>query len=160
MDSIIIFCAKYLFIAVIVIWLWVWGQSNRKNKMELALSTLTAFIIASVLDKLSSNLYYDPRPFVSHHLMPLIHHAADNGFPSGHTLYSTTLAGILIFYRPKLAYLALGIALIVGIARVAAHLHSPIDIVGGIAMATLAVYGGHYLAIKLLKYRDIETRVD
>ncbi|HSW78420.1 MAG TPA: phosphatase PAP2 family protein [Candidatus Babeliales bacterium] len=154
MDSIITFCAKYLFIAVIIIWLWAWIQSSRKNKIELSLSTVIAFIIAAVLDKLLSKLYYDPRPFVSHHLTPLIHHTADNGFPSEHTLFSVTLAAVLIFYRPKLAYLALVMALIVGLARVAASLHSPIDIVGGAAIALLAVYAGRYLAIRLLKYTN------
>src|SRR5437868_7475139 len=149
MDSIIIFGAKYLFIFVVLIWLWVWWQSNRKNRTELAISTIGAGILAAVLDKVSAKLYYDPRPFVTHHLKPLVGHATDNGFPSEHTLLTITLATVLLFYRPKLAWLAFGLALLVGIARIAAHIHSPVDIFGGIVFGLIAGYGGHYLAQRL-----------
>src|SRR5437868_2048548 len=106
MDFVIKFCAKYLFVAVVLIWLLVWAQSSKKNRIRLVVSSITAGIIAIVLDKISAKLFYDPRPFVAHQLKPLIAHAADNGFPSEHTLFSATLAAVLFFYRPRLAVLA------------------------------------------------------
>ncbi|MGH7157096.1 MAG: phosphatase PAP2 family protein [Candidatus Saccharimonadales bacterium] len=151
MDSLIIFCGKYLFVALPLLVLLAWAQANKKYKIELPVAVIIAGIIAVILDKLGSKLYYDPRPFVTHHLKPLIAHAADNGFPSEHTIFTITLATVLIFYRPKLGTLAFIIGLVVGSARVAAHIHSPIDIIGGIVMGAVAGYLGYYLAIKLLK---------
>lgn len=123
---------------------------------------LLAFVIAGVLavilDKLGGMLYYDPRPFVSRHITPLITHAADNGFPSEHTVFTMTLSAVLIFYRRRLGILSFVLALSVGISRVAADVHSPIDIAGGIVIGLVAGYGGYYLAKGLLKRRPEQSR--
>jgi undecaprenyl-diphosphatase len=148
MHQIIIFCAKYLFVFVVLIFCWGWLQANRKTKINMAAAIVSAGIAAVILDKLAGKLYYDPRPFVTHHVTPLVAHAADNGFPSEHTLFTFTVATVLYFYRPKLSYLAFGLALLVGIGRVAAHVHSPIDIIGGIILGVLAGWTGYSIAKK------------
>jgi undecaprenyl-diphosphatase len=162
MDSIVIFGAKYLFIIVVLLWVGAWAQAGRRHKAEIALATLLAFIIAAVLDKAASKLYYDPRPFAAHHLRPLITHAADNGFPSEHTLFSATLAAVLFMYRPKLGALAFAVALLVGVARVAAHVHSPIDIAAGAFLGACAGYAGYLAASRILapKTRPSSKRAD
>lgn len=150
MDPLIIFGAKYLFVAVVLLWVMAWLQAGRGHKKQITAATVIAVIVAGILDKITSRLYYDPRPFVSRHLHPLIAHAADNGFPSEHTLFSMALAASLIFFRPKLGLAVVIIALLVGVARVAAHVHSPIDIAGGAVMGFIAGYIGYLLAVKLL----------
>lgn len=150
MDSVIIFCAKYLFIAVVLLYLLALIQASRKHQRALIISLIVAGIIAIILDKLAGKLYYDPRPFVSHNLKPLIQHSADNGFPSEHTAFSMTIGILLSFYRRRLGGLAVLIALIVGIARVAAHVHSPIDIIGGIVIGAIAAAGGYFATEKWL----------
>jgi undecaprenyl-diphosphatase len=142
MDSIIIFCAKYLFIAVVLIYAWAIYQASPRHRKALAISLIAAGIAAVILDKAAGKLYYDPRPFVSHNVKPLIAHSADNGFPSEHSLFSMTLAAALYFYRRKLGMAAALLAIIVGIARVAAHVHSPIDIIGGVVLGAAAGYIG------------------
>src|SRR5665213_755695 len=151
MNSIIIFCAKYLFVFVVLIFCWAWLKAPRKYKIHMAAAIVLAGVIAAILDKLAGKLYYDPRPFVTHHVTPLISHAADNGFPSEHALFTFTIATVLYFYRPKLSYLAFGLALVVGIGRVAAHVHSPIDIIGGIIIGMLSGWAGYQLAKVLAK---------
>ena len=150
-DPIIIFCAKYLIVALVALWWVAWAQAGKKMRSELAIATLLAAIVATALDKILSSLYYDPRPFVSQGVTPLISHAADNGFPSEHTLFGVTLAFVLFLYRPKLGLLAIALALIIGIARVLAHVHSPIDILGGILIGIAAGYAGYLLAPKIQK---------
>jgi undecaprenyl-diphosphatase len=145
MDSLVIFGAKYLFIAVTVIFVYAWLVAARREKIEIAVATIIAGLLAFILKMAGSRLYYDPRPFVSHQLHPLISHAPDNGFPSEHTLFCATLAGVLFFYRPKLGILAFVIAVIVGAARVGAHVHSPIDIIGGVLIGMLAAVASHWL---------------
>jgi undecaprenyl-diphosphatase len=146
----IIFGAKYLFVAVVLLWVIGWWQANRAYRKRLAVALVAAVLIAAILDKITSKLYYDPRPFMTHHFNPLIAHTADNGFPSEHTLLSATLAAALLFYRPKLGALAFFIALIVGVSRVAAHVHSPIDIAGGALIGLVAGYLGYKVSTKLL----------
>jgi len=150
MDPIIIFCAKYLFIAVVLLYLVALVQASRKHRKALVVSLIIAGTIAVILDKLGGKLYYDPRPFVSQHVTPLIQHSADNGFPSEHTVFSMSVAFLLTFYRRRLGGLAVLIALAVGVARVAAHVHSPIDIIGGIIIAAIAASAGYIIAEKNL----------
>lgn len=146
MDSVIILGAKYLFLTVPLLFLLAIIQAGKKSKKQLVISVVLAVIFAAILDKIASKLYYDPRPFVTQNIKPLVVHAADNGFPSEHTLFSITIAAVLYQYRPKLGALALAIAVVVGIARVAAHVHSPIDILGSILMGVAAAYAGTWLA--------------
>lgn len=153
MDNVIIFCAKYLIIFVVLIFIWAWLKAPRRLKEQMAAAIVLAGIIAGILDKIAGKLYYDPRPFVSHHVTPLVSHAADNGFPSEHTILSFTIAAVLYFYRPKMGYLAFGLAALVAFGRMAAHVHSPIDIIGGIAIGLVAAVAGNYLAKRLLAKR-------
>lgn len=153
MDTLIRFGAQYLFIVVILIFILAWAQANKRYKTELLVALVIAGIIAVILDKIGGKLYYDPRPFVTHHIKPLVAHAADNGFPSEHTVFTISVSTLLIYYRPKLGLLSFLLGLLVGVSRVAAHIHSPIDIAGGILMGVIAGYGGYYLAHKLLEKR-------
>jgi undecaprenyl-diphosphatase len=150
MDSVIIFCAKYLFVVVILLYLWAIFQASKRDRKALVAAFIIAGIVAVILDKLGGKLYYDPRPFVSHSVTPLIKHAPDNGFPSEHTIFSMTTAVLLFYYRRRLGGLAIVIAYIVGAARVAAHVHSPIDIIGGIIMAIIAASAGYFVTEKWL----------
>lgn len=150
MDSLIIFGAKYLFLFVVLIGLIVWLQLPRRHKLELALALIVAVIIAVIIDKIAGWLYYDPRPFTNHSFKPLVAHTADNGFPSEHTLYTFMISAVIYAYRRNLAILAAGLALLVGISRVAAYVHSPIDIIGGIIFGIIAGYGGYRIAPYIL----------
>lgn len=142
MDSLIIFGAKYLFVALPLLFVLALYQASRPDRKRLIIAIVVAVVLAAILDKISSKLYYDPRPFVTHHVKPLVTHAADNGFPSEHTLFCFTFAAVIYLYRQRLGWLALGLSLLVGISRVAAHVHSPIDIIGSIAMGLAAGYAG------------------
>jgi undecaprenyl-diphosphatase len=149
MDSLIIFGAKYLFLIIPLLALAAWLQAGTKLKKQMLAAAVSAVILAVILDKIAGKLYYDPRPFVTHNLKPLVAHAADNGFPSEHTLFNTTLAVLLYIYRPRWGTAALAAALVVGIARVAAHVHSPIDIIGAAAIGIAAGLAGYALAKRL-----------
>jgi len=155
MDNLIIFGAKYLFLAVVLLLAAGWQQAPKKSRLELSVTTAAALILAAILDKVLSKLYYDPRPFVTQHIQPLVPHAADNGFPSEHTLLSFTLAAALFIYRPKLGAAAAVLALAVGAARVAAHVHSPIDIIGAIAIGALSAYCGLKLTPRVLSRKKV-----
>ncbi|MGO8684994.1 MAG: phosphatase PAP2 family protein [Thermoleophilia bacterium] len=138
MDSIIVFVAKYFFILSILITAYVWFRLSRQRQWELAVWGVIGGVIALILMKIAGALYYDPRPFVSQHIKPLFAHAADNGFPSDHTLLTMFLAFCVLAYSRRWGGVLVVIALLVGSARVAAHVHSPIDIIGSIVFAGVA----------------------
>lgn len=146
MDSIIIFCAKYLIGFIVLLFGWSWLRTARSKKVEMASAVIIAGVLALAIARITSKLYYDPRPFVSGNVRPLIQHAADNGFPSDHTLLSATLTGVLYFYNRTWAGAALLLTLAIGLARILAHVHSPIDILGSLVIGTAAAYAGHWAA--------------
>lgn len=158
MDSIIVFGAKYLFLVIPVAWFMVWLKLDKKNKKEFLVSTVLVVVLAVILDKIASKTYYDPRPFVADNIKPLVSHAADNGFPSEHTLFSTTLATLVIFYRRRLGLLLLVIAVLIGASRMAAHVHSLQDIVAGVLIGALSATMGVYLARKFLANQKLQPK--
>lgn len=151
MDSVIIFCAKYLFVVVVLLYVRAFYQASKTDRKALVVALVIAGIIAVILDKAGGKLYYDPRPFVSNNITPLIKHAPDNGFPSEHTTFSMTIAILLTFYRRRLGILAIIIAYIVGTARIAAHVHSPNDIIGGIVIGLVAAGAAYFATEKWLR---------
>jgi undecaprenyl-diphosphatase len=149
MDGIIKFCAQYLIAAVAIILIYIFFKIPKKQRLQMLIGLVLAVIVAGILDKIAGKLYYDPRPFVSHSVKPLIAHAPDNGFPSEHTIAAMTISTFIYFYRKKFAMMAFILTLIIGAARVAAHVHSPIDIIGGLVIGTAAGWTGFYLAPKV-----------
>lgn len=145
MDSIIIFCAKYLLVFVVVGLGIVWLRLPNKLKLQMILATILAGLVAFVLSRIADKLYYDPRPFVSLHVKPLVAHAPDNGFPSDHALFTMTLTALAYFYSKKIAYAMLALTVLVGIARVLAKVHSPVDIAAGWVIGIIGVVVGYYL---------------
>lgn len=150
MDNLIIFCAKYLIFAIVFVVIVVWLKTTSKTRWQFATAVALAGIAALVLSKLAGRLYFHHRPFVAQHIEPLISHGNDNGFPSEHTLLAMTLSVVVYYYRPRLAAGLFGLTLLVGIGRILAHVHSPIDILGGLILGAVAGFIGYQLAKKLL----------
>lgn len=148
MDSIIIFSAKYLILGVLLIAILTWYKTSKRQ--EFILGLILASIVAYAFVVLAGNIYYHPRPFVVQNIQPLISHASDNGFPSEHTVAAMTITTVIYFYRKKFAALAFLITLGVAIGRVQAHVHSWIDIIGGLAIGIIAGYSGVVLGKWLL----------
>lgn len=140
MDSLIVFCAKDLVIGVALLWVIAWWQQSPSDKKRMFITSAIAGIIAVVSAQIASKLYYDPRPFTHGTVKALFDHGADNGFPSDHSWFAMTLSALIYMYNRQLGYGALILTVIIGWARVAAHVHSPIDIVGGFAIGILAAY--------------------
>ncbi len=157
MDSVVIFCAKYLIIGVLLIAGYVWLSTKGPKRTEMALAIISAGVLAAILTKLAGKLYFHPRPFVTGNIKPLIAHGADNGFPSEHTVLATTLATIIYFYRRWLGLTALVIGLLIGWARVAAHVHSVVDILGGLAIGLAAGSLGYLAAYRLMATKDVNN---
>ncbi len=151
MNVVIILVAKYFFLVSILLFFYaLWEVKPTLRKDLLKLSTIT-FPLSYVIAKVMSYLIYDPRPFVVEHITPLIAHAPDNGFPSDHTLLAMTIACIIFVYNRKLGIILACVAVSIGIARVAASIHHPLDIIGSIVIAIVATYFGVFFMKRLHK---------
>ncbi len=146
MNLLIIISAQYLYLLVIAAIAIAWWLSPKNIKKQFLLSIILAGAIAFILSRIASRLYYDPRPFVTEHVKPLIPHAADNGFPSDHALLTGTLTAITYFFKKNIANIMLALTVIIGIARVLAKVHSPLDIAGGWIFGIIGSVAGYYLA--------------
>lgn len=145
MDTVIVFCAQYLLIFIIIGLGLAWLPLDKETKKRFVVATILAGGIAFALSRIASHLYYDPRPFVTEHVKPLFSHAPDNGFPSDHALLTMTLTAITYFFNKKAANVMLVLTLAVGIARVLAKVHSPLDIAGGWVFGIVGAIAGFYL---------------
>ncbi|MHB8380467.1 MAG: phosphatase PAP2 family protein [Acidimicrobiales bacterium] len=139
MHTLIKIVGEYFVLLSVVVVALYWLRAKTSIKITLTWQLVVGGALALVLSAIASHFYYDTRPFVTHHLTPIIPHGADNGFPSDHALFTSFLAFTLAFYSRRTAIVLLVIALLVSWARVAAHIHNPIDMVGAFVISAVAV---------------------
>jgi undecaprenyl-diphosphatase len=145
-DAAIVVVAQYFFLISIAITGLVWLGLPAYRKWTLATAGITGGLAGLGLIAAAGVLYYDPRPFVAGHIHPLFAHAADNGFPSDHAALTMFLAVCVLFCsRPWGTVLTIN-ALLVGTARVLAHVHSPLDIAAGYLIGAAAAALASWLA--------------
>ena len=149
MHLFLLLAAKYLFIVVGLIAAIYWLSVPKKEKIRLAVFGLIAAVVTFVLVKLGAALYFDPRPFVTHHVTPLFPHGTDNGFPSDHTALTAFIAVTIYSATKRLGLVLFFMALLIGLARIIGHIHSPIDIIGSIVFALVAGAVAAYLTPKV-----------
>jgi undecaprenyl-diphosphatase len=148
MNSLIVFVAQYLVFILPLLIVVIFLQLAKENRLGYIITLAIGSAISLIGIFTASHLFYDPRPFVSSGIVPHFPHAADNGFPSDHMTLGATLAFIGYAYSKRIGFVMIPIALAVGAARVLTHVHSWIDIFGGIIIALVATL----LAIQISRY--------
>ncbi len=133
-----IFFAKYFIYLAAVLGLVGFFGVGKKEKVKMAVDFVLTAVLAFLFSWIGGKLYYDPRPFVVHHITPLVAHAADNGFPSDHATLSFLTALVVLHYNKTIGWIMIAVSLLIGISRVYVSVHSPIDIIGGMAIGGLA----------------------
>jgi membrane-associated phospholipid phosphatase len=109
-----------------------------RGKKEMALHGFLAGMVSWFGAELIKELYYFPRPYLTNGHQPVaVHVPTDGSFPSGHTAAAFGLAVSLWLHDGRWGWAALTVGLAIGIARVAAQIHYPIDILGGAVLGTV-----------------------
>lgn len=142
MNSAIKFVAQYLIYILVVVTV-VWWLRLKSGKKRAAVLLVGSGVLALLLAKVGAYFINDPRPFTEG-LQPLFACAADNGFPSDHTLLAATMAFVVMTWSWRKGLVLLTGAVLIGAARVIANVHHISDIIGAVAIsavATLVVYG-------------------
>ena len=136
-DYFFIFGAKYLFLlAGIIAIMWFLKLPSVEKKEVIILGVIVMPIIYGI-SKIGAWFYFDPRPFVVSHFIPLVSHAPDNGFPSDHVLLISAIASIIFPFSKKVSASAWFIAVLVGVSRVYVGIHSPVDIIGSMVIVAV-----------------------
>ena len=154
MNSLIVACAQYLPYVIVAAAAVLWLMLARLDKVGLAVKGVVTLVLVGLLIVIGSALHTDPRPFVvDPSVRPLFPHPNDNGFPSDHTALSIAVAALVWGYRQALGVVLGVLALVVGAARVLAHVHHTQDIVAG------AVFGLIAATLASLAWQAVEPRV-
>jgi len=126
---------------VALVLLWLWPSSAQPWCRHAVLASVLAGALAVLLVLVLEHLFSRPRPFVTLELAPLFPHPRDSSFPSDHAFIGFALTLPILWRLPRLGLGLTLWALLVGVARVAAGIHYPTDILGSalIALAPSAV---------------------
>lgn len=90
-------------------------------------------------------LIHTPRPFVAFSDVQSLVAESGFAFPSGHATFYSALAVSILLVHKKAGYWFFVCALLIGIARIAAGVHFPVDILGGFVYGSLVAYAARAL---------------
>lgn len=141
LDQVIIFGATWLpvivggLVVIIILSLASRDRIPRRAAFIILVPTI-AWFIAHILKAIINS----PRPALALDAVKPLFLADGNAFPSGHTTLFFALTFALYPFHPKLSTLTAISAILISLARVAAGVHWPIDILGGFILAGVVVF--------------------
>ena len=146
--------AKYgvvlLAIALLVGW-WIGRRNNDPRKVATSIWSAAAALIALALVQPISSAADEQRPFVVlPHVLKLIAHGADPGFPSDHATAAGAVAAGLFFVSWRLGVFATVVAVLIAFSRVYVGVHFPQDVAAGLALGAVVALAGVALVVPLL----------
>ena len=160
LDSIIIFCARYLiYIVIIFVFFFIIYKNSdelfdiRKpfNEIRIKFNKLVFVFSSVIVGYIASSILKDtfkhPRPFIvfADKVKPLFLHGGMDSFPSGHATFFGALILSTFYINKKLGIFCLVTGLLVGMARVAVGIHFPVDILAGYILGTLVALTLNYI---------------
>lgn len=149
----IIFFGKYAtYLAVAFMLLGIVFRSRlRKILIDALLAGLAArFIIVPIIRL----FYHRPRPFIALHDVNKLIVDNDYSFPSGHASFFFAIAVVLFVYDKRLGVAFFILGTLISVSRVAAGVHYPSDIVGGLIVGSLVAW----LALRAKKVLGCSTK--
>lgn len=159
LDQIIIFFAEYVYLLIAgIAFCFVIFIDAPTRKAVLVIGMISS-VLALIVDKVLNQVIVSPRPFVAENIAPLFPHVASNGFPSEHALFAMVIACTIFLYNKKIGALLFTFTLGIGVARVLANVHHPIDILGGITIGLISVFCAHHIfsSQKIKNYLEIKA---
>lgn len=147
--------AQYFFIGLLAFLFLArgkWASQNARHGVVAAgFSAALALAIAQVI----SHLWERPRPYIAH---PDIAHlfipaSADPSFPSDHATAAFAIAVAIFLRNRKIGLLALAMATVLAVSRVAVGTHYPGDVLGGALLGTLCALFFYIPAVRAPLHR-------
>lgn len=150
-DQIVVFFAVYfIYIVVFLAFLFLLFYHKvlpSKNPIKEFTNKWKEFILliisggfAWVLAKILKILFHTLRPFEIFPQVQALFSETGYAFPSGHTMVASAIAFTLFFTYKKAGYIFMFFVLMIGVARIIAGVHFPLDILGGFILGALVAY--------------------
>lgn len=141
-DTSVIFISEWLgwwLIAGLLVFLFIHKHKGEgiKNVLVIFFAALLAWFVAKAI----KYFYFSPRPFeVLDSVNLLFEHGGGDSFPSGHATFYSALATSFYFYHKYLAWIYIVGAILIGLSRIIAGIHWPLDILVGYALGGIIGY--------------------
>ncbi|RDI45871.1 undecaprenyl-diphosphatase [Falsibacillus pallidus] len=135
LDGLMVFFTKEAMIvyALILLLMWFLGKDNYKQTVVLAALTGA---IGLFINFILGHIFYESRPFITHHVHLLLPHVKDSSFPSDHTTGAFALALAVLWRKHgKIGSIMLVIPILTGFSRVYVGHHYPFDVLGSVLVA-------------------------
>ncbi|MCD6147958.1 phosphatase PAP2 family protein [bacterium] len=132
-DWIIVFLAdylQYLLVAIFILFLYFSSYSFRKKIYIFLVVGISVLFARFGITESIRFFYHHPRPFAVHSVCQLLS-KSEWSFPSGHASFFFAMATAIYFYNKKWGIGFFIAALLMNISRIAAGIHYPFDILGG-----------------------------
>ncbi len=126
-------------------------QNSFKSRFSILSFLILSLIFALLIILISHTALVNERPFAVLDFIPLISQNPTTSFPSGHTTFFVALALAVLVVNRKYGYWFLFGAILIGISRIVAGVHWPIDILGGILCGILSTY----IAYKIFPHKEL-----
>ncbi len=152
LDFTIAYTAEWYGIVILValfLYLFEHRDNPQKGVRDLFVVGITA-VGAWFIAHFFKDVFQTLRPFVADlNVQPLL---VESGyaFPSGHATFFMALASALWFYHKRLAVFFGLSAIIIGLARIAAGIHWPVDILGGLILGYVIGTTLHNLIVAIM----------
>lgn len=146
--------AQYVFYVAVIIYWFTRTNQNRRMVVEALFSACIALGFGGLL----SSLFYRDRPFVTHHVIQLINHAANASFPSDHATGAFVIASTIWLFRRKDGVIGLILAAGIAVSRIWTGVHYPSDVAVGALIGFMSAVLVHclfaqwYFAQKCMSY--------
>ncbi len=131
--------AQYAFVALLAVLFLVRGKWRSVNGRHGVVAAGFSALLALAVAHLIADLWARPRPYLAHpdvHLFIAPSH--DPSFPSDHATAAFAIAVALFLRHRKVGWVALALATVLSIARVAVGTHYPGDVAAGAAIGAAA----------------------
>lgn len=125
-----------MFLGLIILWV-----IDGRFKKELVLHAIVASIFAWLASIMLKDIFHSQRPYLvdgAKYLVFWIPKFEMGAFPSTHAAASFALSLTIWFHDRKIGFFYLFSSTLIGIARVLANVHYPIDIIGGAVVGIIA----------------------
>ncbi|MBK5092707.1 MAG: phosphatase PAP2 family protein [Actinobacteria bacterium] len=123
-----------LTLLVLLVILLARDSTERESAFRCLICALIAVVVSMVILFALNSMFFRPRPFTTHPVHLLLYHNTDSAFPSNAATLALALSFAVLFYNRKVACIMLALSLYLGLARIAAGVHYPLDVAGGILL--------------------------
>ncbi|XJZ25775.1 undecaprenyl-diphosphatase [Bacillota bacterium Lsc_1132] len=132
---------EYLFFLVVIVYWFLRTKSNRRMVVE----GLAAASVALGINGIIGLVIYRDRPFVHHHVIQLIQHAANASFPSDHAAGAFVIATSIWIWRKRDGWIWLLLAAAISLSRVWTGVHYPSDVIAGMLIGIVVAFLVHMI---------------